>query len=85
MNCEHHKQKPHSFNDLISTAYSPKTRGEGPVNNSNRPINKRVFHSPKLNYSQPEVLGITACEQVSRTHLMVFEENQAVETAEGRG
>jgi hypothetical protein len=52
MNYEHHNLNFFSYNDLICTACSPKTRGEQPVKNSNQPVKSSDSHFADANYSQ---------------------------------
>jgi len=67
MNWEHSNRFLFSYNDLISTACSPKSVCEEPVNNANQPVKSSDSHFTKMNYSQHFQVKNVRGEQVVMT------------------
>jgi len=70
MNCGHHIAKPIFVNELICTAYSPKTICESLVNKPMRPMKSARFALLKEAYSHPEFRNRRFGEQVP---MLIFE------------
>jgi hypothetical protein len=64
MNCEHHIKFPETEQDLICTAYPPKTPGEQPVNKSNSPAKSGWAGAAARELFTRKSRWLWRCEQV---------------------